>query len=470
MKLKTNAVVGAVFLALLAFVYFYEIKGGQERQAEAEKSKKLLADYAPNDARRLVVDRGDTVIVLEKTQDEWKISAPVADLADQEAVERYLRNIDETERERVVADSAAISADAAAAGKYGLDQPRLKVAIETDKGPVQPLHFGGDSPTERFAYAQTGGANPEVFSVRAYRFDNLNKGLFDLRDRRVLAFVENEVKEVRLQRGDEHLSLARADGDQWQLQTDVAVAADKDAVNELVHAVQEGKIIAFTDEEPDSTILGKRGLGTTPLVDLTLVVGNDRAEKRLQVGHLSGHGYYARDLSRPAVFTIDTTLVAKLYQSVYDLRAKKPLEFDQESITQIEWHRDNETVIARKDTAGQWGIFAPLEGPARSWKVSGLLGDLNDIEVEDFVGDQVENLAAYSLDPALVKVRLLAADKEMLEVRLAASVGGQAFLHVGGTPSVYLVKEEVLENVNLSLDDIAQPPPASKEDGTASGE
>jgi hypothetical protein len=79
MKLKTNAVVGAVFLALLAFVYFYEIKGGQERQAEAEKSKKLLADYAPNDARRLVVDRGDTVIVLEKTQDERKISAPVAD-------------------------------------------------------------------------------------------------------------------------------------------------------------------------------------------------------------------------------------------------------------------------------------------------------------------------------------------------------------------------------------------------------
>jgi len=98
------------------------------------------------------------------------------------------------------------------------------------------------------------------------------------------------------------------------------------------------------------------------------------------------------------------------------------------------------------------------------------LGDLNDIEVEEFVGDQVENLAAYSLDPALVKVRLLAADKEVLEVRLAASVGGQAFLHVGGTPSVYLVKEEVLENVNLSLDDIAQPPPASKEDGSASGE
>ena len=42
MKFKTNVAIGAVFVALLAFVYFYEIKGGEERRQEAEKSKQLF--------------------------------------------------------------------------------------------------------------------------------------------------------------------------------------------------------------------------------------------------------------------------------------------------------------------------------------------------------------------------------------------------------------------------------------------
>ncbi len=470
MKFKTNAVVGVIFLALLAFVYFYEIKGGEERKAVAEKSKKLFADYTPNDARRIVVDRGDSTIVLNKDQGEWKIGEPVADLADQEAVERFLRNIDEAKRERILVDSATVVEDGAVAEKYGLAQPRLIVGVDTDAGPMAPLHFGNDSPTDRFTYAQVDDANPEIFSVRAYRFDNLNKGLSDLRDRRVLAFAESDVKELRLERGDERIILTRQEGDAWQLQADVAVSADKDAVDGLVRAVQTGKLKEFTDEAPDSTILSQRSLAPTPLVDLALVVGSDRAEKRLQVGHLSRDGHYARDLSRNVVFTIDTTLVAKLYQSVHDLRDKEPVQFDQESITQIELHRAAETVVAQKDTAGQWIFVQPAQRQARSWKLSGLLGDLNGVEVEGFIDDQAEDLAPYRLDPALVTVRLLAGGEEAVEVRLAEADGDQTFLYVGGIPSVYLVSGEVLQNVNLSLEDLAQPLPAADEGAGADGE
>ena len=313
-------------------------------------------------------------------------------------------------------------------------------------------------------------ANPEIFSVRAYRFDNLNKGLSDLRDRRVLAFAESDVKELRLERGDERIILTRQEGDAWQLQADVAVSADKDAVDGLVRAVQTGKLKEFTDEAPDSTILSQRSLAPTPLVDLALVVGSDRAEKRLQVGHLSRDGHYARDLSRNVVFTIDTTLVAKLYQSVHDLRDKEPVQFDQESITQIELHRAAETVVAQKDTAGQWIFVQPAQRQARSWKLSGLLGDLNGVEVEGFIDDQAEDLAPYRLDPALVTVRLLAGGEEAVEVRLAEADGDQTFLYVGGIPSVYLVSGEVLQNVNLSLEDLAQPLPAADEGAGADGE
>ena len=110
MKFKTNIAIGAVFVALLAFVYFYEIKGGEERRQEAEKSKQLFA-FQEDDAQRLELLRGDDALVLDKGTGGWNLSAPMTDGADQEAVERYLRNLLECEREKVVVDSAAASAE-----------------------------------------------------------------------------------------------------------------------------------------------------------------------------------------------------------------------------------------------------------------------------------------------------------------------------------------------------------------------
>jgi len=101
MKFKTNAIIGLIFLGLLGFGYVYEIKGGEERRQEAEKSKRLL-DFTEGHVRRLALGRGDTIIVLQKGADGWKLSSPVVDGADQEAVERYLRNLGESEREKIV--------------------------------------------------------------------------------------------------------------------------------------------------------------------------------------------------------------------------------------------------------------------------------------------------------------------------------------------------------------------------------
>ena len=460
MKFKTNAVVGIVFLALLAFVYFYEIKGGEERKAEADKAKELL-DFTPSDALRLTLDRGDTVIVLEKSQDEWKLVEPVADLADQQAVDRLLNNIDETEREREVADSAAVAEDAQVAAKYGLDAPRLKVRIETDAGELDRLSFGDDTPTERYAYVQLGGANPEIFLVRAFKFDNLNKGIFDLRDRRVLAFETDEVKELHLDWNGENIALVRADEDAWQLRAEVDVPADKDEVDDMLRSLDNAKIQSFVDDED----LAEYVRGEPPLLELSLLVGEDRAEKRVWVGPAEGGDYYARDLSRAPVFLVDSTVVHKLQKSTGDLRNKEPIDFELDDITRIELDGESGALVALKDTADQWQITVPEERRAKSWKLSGLLNDLKGVKVEEFVDDRVEDLAVYRLDDPRLEIRLQAGEQEVLEARLAEADGDQAFFTVVGTPSVYLVKGEMLTDLDLELEDIAHP---KKEEPAAS--
>ena len=450
MKFKTNIAIGAVFVALLAFVYFYEIKGGEERRQEAEKSKQLFV-FQEDDAQRLELLRGDDALVLDKGTGGWNLSAPMTDGADQEAIERYLRNLLECEREKVVVDSAAASAEEAA--QYGLDAPRLKVRLQTEDGAEQVVAFGADSPTDRFTYAQLQGDNPEIFVVRAWRFDNLDKRAFDLRDRRVLAFAKDEVMQVQRWGAGGAAVLARAESD-WQFREPVAARADADAVDGLLDKIDQAEIEAFVAEDPDTTALASYGLGErASQVEIALLVGADRAEKRLAIGGADEQGrWYARDASRPQVFLVDSTLVQELTKGISDLRNKKPLRFEREQVQRIVLTRGTATAFAAdKDTSGVWHLSEPMGRDAKSWKLNSLLSDLEQLEVEDFAEElPTEAAPAFSIE-------LLGEGQALLTARFIAAAG-TSYLQQEGDDAVYVVSSDDFAELDLDIDDVAQAP------------
>ena len=438
------------FVALLAFVYFYEIKGGEERRQEAEKSKQLFA-FKDDDAQRLELLRGSDALVLAKGTGGWKLSAPMTDGADQEAVERYLRNLRECEREKVVVDSAAASAEEAA--QYGLDAPRLKVRLQTEDGAEQVVAFGADSPTDRFTYAQLQGDNREIFVVRAWRFDNLDKLAFDLRDRRVLAFAKDEVMQVQRTGLGGAVMVDRVDAD-WQMREPVTARADVDAVDGLLDKIDQAEIEAFVAEDPDTTALAAYGLGErTPHVEIALLVGQDRAEKRLAIGGADEQGrWYARDASRPQVFLVDSTLVQELTKGIADLRDKEPLRFDREQVERIVLTRGTATAFAAdKDTSGVWHLSEPVGRDAKSWKLNSLLSDLEQLEVEGFA-DELPTEAA----PAF-SIELIGGGQALLTARLSAAAG-TSYLQQEGDDAVYVVSADDFAELDLDIDDVAQAP------------
>ena len=450
MKFKTNIAIGAVFVALLAFVYFYEIKGGEERRQEAEKSKQLFV-FQEDDAQRLELLRGDDALVLDKGTNGWNLSAPMTDGADQEAVERYLRNLLECEREKVVVDSAAASAEQAA--QYGLDAPRLKVRLQTEDGAEQVVAFGADSPTDRFTYAQIQGDNSEIFVVRAWRFDNLDKRAFDLRDRRVLAFAKDEVMQVQRWGTGGGAMLARAELG-WQMREPVAARAAADAVDDLLDKIDQAEIEAFVAEDPDTTALTSYGLGErASQVEIALLVGADRAEKRLAIGGADEQGrWYARAASRPQVFLVDSTLVQELTKSISDLRDKKPLRFEREQVQRIVLTRGVAPAFAAdKDTSGVWHLSEPMGRDAKSWKINSLLSDLEQLEVADFA----EELPAEAT--SVFSVELLGEGQTLLTARFSAA-SGTSYLQQEGDDAVYVVSGDDFAELDLDIDDVAQAP------------
>lgn len=455
MKFKTNTIIGAVFLVLLAFVYFYEIKGGEERREEAAKSKQLFA-FQDGDAQRLELVRGSDALVLDNGAGGWNLSAPMTDGADQEAVERYLRNLRECEREKVIVDSAAASADAAA--QYGLDAPRLTVRLHTEGG-EQVVAFGADSPTDRFTYAQLQGVNREIFVVRAWRFDNLDKRAFDLRDRRVLALAKDEVMQVQRSGTGGAAMLARSE-DGWQMREPVVARAAADALDGLLDKIEQAEIEAFVAEEPDTA--AAYGLGA-PHVEIALLVGEDRAEKRLTIGGADEQGrWYARDASRPQVFLVDSTLVQELTKDISDLRDKKPLRFEREQVQRVALTRGASLAFAaNKDTSGAWHLSEPIGRDAKSWKFNSLLSDLEQLEVEGFAAElPAEATPAFHIE-------LLGQEQGLLTARFSRAAG-VSYLQQDGDDAVYVVSSDDFAELDLAIDDVAQAPKEPAEPATGS--
>ena len=452
MKFKTNAIIGLIFIGLFGFVYFYEIKGGEERRKEAEKSKQLL-DFTEGHVSRLQLQRGDTTLVLQKGNEGWNFSSPVKDSADRDAVERYLRNLGESEREKVVVDSA--SSTTGEAEKYGLDAPRLTVEIEAEDGTTQEVRWGDDSPTDRFTYAQMAGVNPEIFVVRAWRFDNLNKGLFDLRDRRVLAISKDEVVEIRRRTPDGQLLLAR-ETEGWQMLQPLTSAADVEAVNALLDKIDGAQIEAFVDEDPEIDALQTYGLDKQ-YSEWTFVVGPDRAEKRLSIGWSDGQGsFYARDASRQQVFLVDSTVVQYTNKSIDQLRDRKPLRFVRDTITGIRLAKGGERVFeAAKDTSGLWSLTDSATD-AKSWKLNSLVGDMEQLEVAGFT-EQVPEGSVSALE-----IELISGEQVSLSIRVLQNEG-VSYLQQQGDNSVYILAEDDFAELALDLEDVAQSPAKSAE-------
>ena len=473
MRMKTNLAISVVFIALLGFVYFYEVKGGEDRRVEAERARQML-DFSEHEARRLTIDRGDTLLVLERQGDAWRLTAPVQTDADADAVERFVRALGEIELEGdPLQDGVSVAADPTLLSEYGLVKPRLRIHLDLleDGAPLDTLRFGDDTPTDRFTYVQRGGgtSNPEVGRVRAWRFDNLNKTIFDLRDRRVLAYEADDVRRLRLQRaGELSIEASRGTAGGWLLDAPLARRADAGQLNSILSSLQNAKTEKILLEDPSPADLGAaRLVAGDAAIELTLWIGDDRVEKRLLLGTAGDDGsLQGLDTSRRHVFLVDSTLVRQLRTSVDELRDKHVLRVAADSVTSVALEEEGVLLwSAQRDSADVWRLTSPAGRETKAWRFSSLLSDLDGLEATRFAAEAGDagmwdesRLASYGLDSPQWSIVVTRTDGTNSTLHVGARRDGEAFVLGDEVLSVSVVDDDAVEGLHLDVDDISAAP------------
>ncbi len=443
-----------IIFVLLGVYYCTQVNLSEKRQAEEETAKKLFS-VTEDDIQEIALKRADEEILLQRREDAWKMLQPVTASADNEAVQQMLTEFVSAEQKKVIVEESSQDKE------FGLDTPELMVTAKgKDSDITMQLSFGDQTPTASGYYAKA-GETPKVITVDNSVKTGLDKTLFQLRDKTILAFEPAEVKKATFtiknsEGGEDQAIELEQNAGVWKIVVPKEYPADTTKMGSILSKIHTSKVKAFISEEPDD--LSEYGLEQA-VTTFTLLIGNDNSRKTLVLGKTNEEeeGIYAKHEDTANVFLVPANITEGFPEQVNDLRDKTLLSFKNADIQSIELTTQNETIVLERKSPEAWKITQPEEFEADSSKVRKLLSDAGLLKAEQFVTDEPEELASYGLATPALSLRLWKIAQETpQQVLLGNPDAGNTGIYAkpGAQNSVVLVKMDALQQLHKTLFDL----------------
>lgn len=433
----------AVAAGLGAYIYFVDA----EKTDTAVKEK--VFTVAMDDVEELrITAKGDTT-VLRKTNGAWALVEPVATDADANDVNTLLSSLTGLEVNREVDPKAADLA------QFGLATPKTDITFKAKGGATGRLRLGDATPSGGDLYAVKGD-DARVFLVSTFVETNLARSSFDLRDKRVLRFERDKADGIEIAAaGKPAVTFARTNSD-WRMTAPVNARGDYGAIEGLLTRLTTTMMTAI--ETTDVSDLKKYGLDKPAS---TLAVKAGSATSTLAVGTTVDGKAYARDLSRPLVFTVDPAFATELLKDATDYRRKDLLEFRSFSLKEATFTRGAETIVLKKtraanDAPDKWTVtVGSATRDADGAAVDDLLSKVATLRADSFVA-----AAPSAAVTPVLKVKA-SFDEAKTEEVAVGKAGAEAFGTRADEPGALKIPASAVDEVLKALDALVAPPSAA---------
>ncbi len=458
MNLRTTGGLVLLLAGLVGFAYFYEIRGADERDKIRREAGRLLRLEA-HSVVGLSVHRGDTTIVIAKSEGRWRILQPVATGGDGGEITGLIRTLQNMDLERVVADSARIARGQAHLVDFGLDRPNLTLAIkQVDR--VDSLFWGDRSPTGRYGYIRWSG-HPGILAVGAPFRMRVEKGLFQLRDKRVADFDLDTVRKIEITRGDARVVTEKFPDD-WRLTYPVDDRADNAAVQKLVkrlHTAEFTHVVAEASRE-------RRYYGLeNPTLTVSIFDGDQAKKETVTIGRRRDGGrfppFFAAFSASPMVFLVDSTFVADMRKTASDLRFKRIFAFDAAGVDRLKLVYRNRVVECVRNYSGDaWQVLQPKLHIVLEHRVRRFFRTIELLEAEQFVAEAAKVPEAYGFNRPALEVTVWRGGA-IAQKLIVGERDGKVYAWGHLRPQVVRIDPKHLTNLKLELvpvkPDVVQP-------------
>ena len=444
--LRSTLLLLAIFLGLLAYIYFVESERSASSDTDAvEKAFAIEADSIA--ALQIKADSGETT-TLEAADGAWQIVEPTSVAADESEASAITSSLASLDVQRVVEDEPEDLEP------FGLADPRIDVAFKLDEeADFRHLLIGEQTPTGGNLYASVEGES-RVFLISSFLDSTFNRTTFDLRDKAILKFDRDEVDTVEMAGQERTVRLAKNESE-WTLTAPWQARGDFGASEGLLGQLSTAQMRSIETE--DASDLSSFGL-EAPEIRVTVSAASSQAS--FLVGEKSPDGtFYARDISRPLVFTVDSALVTELNKEAAEYRRKNLFEFRPFNSTRLEVTRDGQTVAFEKvegtddqnqDEEEKWRQVTPSERDVDRTDVDDLLARLSNLRAQSFV----ESRANTGLDSPAITVTVQFDEGNKEESVAFGRHGDEVFGMHGDEPGAAKLDVQAFSEALKALDEL----------------
>jgi len=422
------------------YAYYDSKKGPIDDSPKKDKVFTVEADKI--DEIEIKSESGDRTSVRKKGSD-WEIVQPISSATDQAAVSGITSNLSSVEIQRVIDENPPDLKE------YGLAVPRVEVAFKAN-GQQRRLQLGQKTPAGTDVYAKVPDSK-RVFLVSSYLDSTFNRSTFDLQDKAVLKIDREKVDGFEVNSAGRTMKFEKKNGE-WEIAQPSAGRAEFSAVDGLVSRVGSVQMKSLV---PDATDLKKYGLDK-PVATVRLGSGSSQAS--LAIGSAAESGsVYAKDLSRPAVFTIDSALADDLKKDVSEYRQKDLFDARSFNTSRLDIVHNNQTSTFEKAKVKgkdgkeeeKWKQTAPTARDVDAAKIEGLISAATGARATGFV----DSTAKTGLDKPELTVAFKYDEGKDERVSFARAKDG-AYATRAGAPGAAKVDASVIDSIVKALGEV----------------
>jgi hypothetical protein len=438
MQRNTLIVLFLLALGLGAYVYFYEIKGEDARQAAADAEKQLFK-VSKDDVSSLQIQNSHGTFTLTRQDGKWSLTEPTAAPADARAAEDLIYGLDAIRYSRIIDEKPSDLA------QFGLATPRFRVTYTTREG-EKSLLVGDDAQVGGETYIKRGDT-PTVYLTSYPLKDKIDKDLLGWRDKRILDFVVADVKRITVQ-GPGFAGLEAVKQDEtWSAPAAGNLRLDNSQLETMLYDLQGMNTVSFTGIKDPAPF----GL-EPPALTVTLEVGNDKTHKQVMFGAPYGEEGRLPVIREPGeeVRLVDPAIKAKLEKTPQDLRDKRLSNVQRFKVEKLEAKLGDQTLTATRDKES-WKLEGTLKDKVKPSDVEAILDDVSGLKSEKPIdGVAPADLGKYGLDKPALELTLTETGAPKPTVLMFAHPpdnAKQTVARVEGDPTVYELTQYVLDDM-----------------------
>lgn len=401
-KLNGSVIFSILVVALATYIFFFEYQNGESAKEQKQKDAKVFSGIELAQVQGLIVSpnsmNSEKDIKVAKLDGVWRVTAPLNDVADKDAVETFINTLlDETTQDNLGTDAADLKT-------YGLDQPKGSVSLTTLSGADVQARIGTVKAYDGSLYANISN-KPGTHLVSAVWNAYVDKKPSDFRSKRVKRGVfEGWDRIVTKVSGKQRLELKKVDGE-WQSVPKSDIPIEKNLVEGFIFQIVNLEILDFVSEM--KTDLSRYALSSPQSeTHLSGVKDNKPYDFKLLLSAKSPDN----DRQHASATSSDLSGVVKVYSSIINVAQKSrenffdrrfPFQYDPTQAAKVQISTQELKLLTEKKD-GKWSkVEGSSDAPISSLQVDELVKAISRIEASGYLSEK-----GKGLNPAKNKIEV----------------------------------------------------------------